>query len=119
MTRFRYAADPVCVAACTAYALNRWLVPLSLKGPFLRQHFADTLLIPAALPLLLWLHARLGLRPAAQRPSWREILLHLAVWSVAAEMLAPMLSRHATGDPWDVAAYAAGALCSGLLWQLA
>lgn len=117
MSRFRYARDPLCLAACTGYALNRWLAPLTLSGGFLRNHFADTLLIPAALPLLLWVHQRLGLRPADARPRGSEIVMHVLVWSVAAELIAPMLFARATGDPWDVAAYAVGGLLAGLFWQ--
>jgi len=117
MTGFRYARDPLCVIACTGYALNRWLVPLAFKGVFLRNYFSDTLLIPAALPLMLWLHQRLGIRPPATKPSWSEITLHVAVWSVAAEVVSPRLFAHTTGDPWDVAAYATGALLSGLVWH--
>jgi hypothetical protein len=116
--RFRYALDPLCVVACASYAANRWLVPFALKGPFLRNHFNDMLLIPAALPPVLWMHRQLKWRPPAARPTWPEILLHWAVWSVAAEVVAPHLFARATGDPWDVAAYAGGALVSGVMWQL-
>lgn len=119
MKRFRYACDPLCRLACAGYVLNRWLVPLALKGWFLRGYFNDLLLIPAALPLILWVHRRSGLRSADTRPGWREIGLHLAAWSVAAELIAPHLFTRAIGDPWDVAAYAGGALLSGLIWQLA
>lgn len=118
MNRFRYARDPVCLAACAGYAVNRWLLPPTLQGGFLRNHFADLLLIPAALPLMLWLHRRFGWRPADARPRWSEIALYLVVWSVATELIAPHLFARATGDPWDVAAYAGGALVSGLIWQL-
>jgi hypothetical protein len=41
------------------------------------------------------------------------------VWSVAAEVVAPHFFAPATGDVWDVAAYAGGALVSGLIWQFA
>ena len=118
MKRFRYVRDPLCLAACLGYGVNRWLLPLALKGVFLRNYFDDTLLIPAALPLMLWLHQRLGLRPRDARPQWPEIALHLLIWSVAAELIAPHLFARATGDPWDVVAYSAGALVSGLVWQL-
>lgn len=117
MNRFRYARDPLCLAACAFYGVNRWLVPLALKGIFLRGYFADTLLIPAAMPLVLWVQRRTGLRTTDLRPDWREITLHFVVWSVAAELIAPHLFVRATGDPWDVAAYAGGALVSGLIWQ--
>lgn len=118
MKQFRYALDPICLAACAGYGVNRWLVPAALKGVFLKGYFADTLLIPAALPLLLWLQRRLRLRPTDDRPQWTEIVMHWAVWSVACEVVAPHLSTRATGDPWDVAAYAGGALVSGVLWHL-
>jgi membrane-associated PAP2 superfamily phosphatase len=118
MKRFGYARDPLCLAACACYVGNRWLVPFALKGLFLQGYFADCLLIPAALPLLLWLQRRTGLRRDDRPPKWNEIFLHLAVWSVAAEIIAPHLFSRATGDPWDVAAYAGGALLSGVLWQL-
>jgi hypothetical protein len=117
--KFGYVRDPLCALACGGYAFNRWLLrPLGwAAGPFMRGHFNDLLLIPAALPLLLWLQRRLGVRATDQPPSWREIGLHFAVWSIAAEMLAPRFMPHATGDWIDVAAYAAGAVVSGCVWQ--
>jgi hypothetical protein len=118
MKRFGYARDPVCVVACAGYATNRWLLPAALRGAFMRNYFSDLLLIPAALPLVLWLHRRIGLRPADTKPQWSEIFLHVAVWSVAAEVIAPHLFARATGDPWDVAAYTGGAIVSGLIWRL-
>lgn len=119
MRRFGYARDPLCLAACACYAVNRWLLPLALKGAFLRFYFADTLLIPAALPIMLWVQQRLGLRPAEARPRWSEIIFHVVVWSVTAEVFAPHLFARATGDAWDMAAYAGGALVAGLVWQAA
>jgi len=117
VSRFRYAWDPVCLAACGGYTVNRWMIPLSFKGYFLRNYFNDTLLIPAALPLVLWLHQKFKWRPAEARPTWSEIVLHWAVWSVAAEVVAPHFFARATGDVWDVAAYGGGAIIAGLIWQ--
>ena len=119
MRRFAYARDPLCLLACAGYALNRWaLRPMGwASGPFMRGHFNDLLLIPAALPLVLWGQRRLGLRTVDTPPTWPEIALHLVVWSVAAEAIAPHLWRHATGDWLDVAAYAVGALAAGSWWQ--
>ena len=117
MNRFRYALYPLCVLSCAGYAANRWIVPFAWKGWFLRNYFDDTLFIPAALPLMLWLYRRLGLRSGDARPEWSEIIFHLVVWSIAAEVIAPRFFAHAVGDPWDVAAYAAGALVAGLVWN--
>lgn len=118
MKPFRYGFDPLCLAATLAYAGHRWLLPSALKGIFLRGYFADILLIPAALPLLLWLQRRCGLRQHDARPDSREIWLHVAVWALAAEAVAPLLFGRATGDPWDVAAYAVGAVMAQVVWKL-
>jgi hypothetical protein len=117
--RFGYVRDPLCLLACASYAANRWMLrPLGwASGPFMRGHFNDTLFIPAALPLMLWLHRKLGLRTDDTPPSWREIGLHFALWSIAAEAIAPLFIKRATGDWLDVAAYAAGAIVSGCVWQ--
>ena len=117
MNRFRYAFDPLCLLACAAYGVNSWVVPHAWKGWFLKDYFNDILFIPAALPLILWLQRRFGLRTIDARPEWSEIVFHLVVWSIAAEVIAPKLFAHAVGDPWDVVAYAGGALVAGLIWH--
>jgi hypothetical protein len=116
--KYGYARDPVCLISCTFYAANRWCLPVTLKGPFLRNHFDDLLLIPAALPLILWLQRQLRLRTSDAPPDWREVLMHLVVWSVAAEVVGPRLFSHATSDIWDVVAYAAGAAVATILWSV-
>ena len=118
MRAFRYWRDPACLAACAAYALNRWLLkPHFAMGPFMRGHFADCLLIPAALPLVLWLQRRLGLRTHDGTPTSGEIFLHLAIWAFIAEGAGPFLTRRGTADWWDVAAYSAGAAACYVLWR--
>ncbi len=119
MTRFRYACDPLCLGACVAYAFGRWYLRHRVGAGFWHDQFTDLLLIPAALPLMLWLQRRLGLRDHDGRPSWREIGLHLAVWSVAAELVAPHLFHAATGDWRDTVAYGVGAVVAGGWWCLA
>ncbi|MEO6002895.1 MAG: hypothetical protein ABIZ04_07450 [Opitutus sp.] len=117
MKPFRYAVDPICVVACGLYALNRWYLAPHFGGAFLHGYFNDVLLIPAALPFVLWLQRRLGCRTTDQRPNWGEIALHLAVWSFTAEVLVPKMSSHAISDWKDVVAYSAGAVLAGCGWQ--
>jgi hypothetical protein len=117
MKVFRYGGDLLCIGACAAYAVNTWLLPDAWRGPFLREHFNDSLLIPAALPLVFWLQRRLGLRDNDLPPSWIEIGLAVVLWSIAAEAVAPLLFAHAVGDWRDVVAYAAGAVIAGLWWR--
>ena len=59
MSRFRYALDPLCLLACGLYAANRWVIRPHFSGLFWHGYSTDFLLIPAALPLLLWLYRRL------------------------------------------------------------
>jgi hypothetical protein len=111
--------DPLFAAACAAYALNRWVLAPWTSSPFLRNWFNDLLLVPCALPVQLALYAALGLRSAATLPTGREILAHLAFWSILFEGIGPWLTGRGTGDPLDVAAYAAGAAGAHLWWRRA
>ena len=115
--RFGYWRDPVCLVAVAAYAAHRWLVPAALQAPWWSGHFTDFLLIPAGLPLWLWLERRIGWRRDDRMPQWREIAFVLVTWTIAAELIAPRIFQQATGDGWDALAYAGGAVVAGLSWQ--
>ena len=117
MKRFGFLRDPLCLMAATAYALNRWLLQPFSVSPFLHEHFDDLLLMPAALPVVLWLQRRLGLREHDLAPSWSEMIFHLAVWSVICEFVGPRWLHHGTADIWDVAAYAVGGVAACLWWN--
>lgn len=116
MKRFAYGRDPLCLAGCALYALNRWVLKPHVASPLLRGQFNDFLLIPAALPWVLWLQRKLGLRTHDAPPGVGEIAFHLVVWSVLFEVIGPHLMR-VTGDPLDVLAYTAGALLALGWWQ--
>ena len=115
--RFGYFRDPVCLVACALYVFNRVWWRGDFGGLFFTGYFNDLLLIPAALPLVLWLQRRLGVRAVDSPPRWREIALHLLVWSVTAEGIMPQLTARATGDWYDVLAYSVGASLAGYWWQ--
>lgn len=103
--------------ACGLYVLNRWWLRDHAGGAFLHSYFNDLLLVPASLPIVLWVQRYLGVRSGNQQPRWREIGLHLLVWSVAAEVIMPHFTLQATGDWRDVLAYAAGAAGAGCWWH--
>lgn len=117
MKVFGYARDPLCGLAITLYVVNRWVLKPAFDWTFLHWHFNDVLLIPAALPLVLWVQRKLGWRDHDRYPDSKEIALHLLVWAVIAEGLGPLLFDHVTGDWRDVIAYAAGALLARLWWR--
>ena len=119
MNRFGYLRDPMFLAAASAYALNRWLLKPLLPSPFLHGHFADLLLIPAALPVVLWMQRLAGLRKHDLMPSWSEMGLHLAVWSLICEFIGPQWLHHGTADRWDVVSYAVGGVVACLWWNRA
>ncbi len=117
--RFRYGLDPVCVLACALYAVNRFAIKPRVGPGFFHSHFNDVLLIPAALPLVLWIYRRLGWRRAGDdAPTWREVAGHTVAWAVVCEGIGPMIwPRYGVADGWDVVAYAAGALLAWVFWS--
>ena len=117
MGRFCYFADPLFLLSCAAYAANRWGLKPHIHTSFFHGYFNDVFLIPCALPLVLWLHRRLGLRSHDDFPRVTEIFFHLVVWSLLFEWIGPKLMRHVTGDPLDVVAYAVGAVGAALIWR--
>jgi ubiquinone/menaquinone biosynthesis C-methylase UbiE len=119
VSRFRYGFDPLCLLSCGLYAVFRWLIRPHTSAVFWHSYSTDYLFIPAALPLMLWVYRRLGLRAHDRFPDWPEIGLHFVVWSIAAEGVAPFFFKSAVGDWWDIAAYAVGAVVAGGWWTLA
>ena len=117
MRRFQYLRDPLFLIGCSAYAINRWLIKPHVHTGFFHSHFNDCWLIPCALPPVLWLHRRLGLRREDVPPQVSEIMSHLIFWSLLFEWIGPKFVRGTTGDPLDVLAYVFGAILAGLWWQ--
>lgn len=114
--RFRYCGEPLFLWACALYALNRWVLKPWFDSAFLRGHFNDILLMPCALPPVLWVQRRLGVRSDDDYPSVREIVFHLVVWSVLFEVVGPRMMK-VTADVLDVIAYATGAAFCAVWWR--
>ena len=116
MKPFLFHRDPLFLFGCAAYAVNRLLLKPLLPTPFLHSHFNDLWLIPCALPLLLWIHQRVGWR-GDEPPTSNEVMSHLLLWSVLFEVFGPRLMQHATGDVLDVACYWIGGLLAWVWWS--
>lgn len=116
---FKYLRDRLFLTSVALYALNRWALKPSLpEGElFFRGHFNDLLVIPCALPPMLLLHRLLGLRRTDEPPCVGEVAMHLAVWSVFFEVIAPLVTASARADAWDVVAYCAGGLTAWAVWN--
>jgi hypothetical protein len=115
--KFRYLGDGLFLLSCALYALNRWGIKPHTHNEFMRFHFNDMLLIPAALPVLLLMQRWLQLRTTDAPPTWGEIALYTTFWSIVFEIVGPHLMRQATGDPWDVVVYYVGGIGAGLWWN--
>lgn len=116
MNRFGYWRDPLFLACCVLYALNRWGIKPHTDSAFLHGQFNDLLLIPCALPPVLWAQRRLGLRTHDRFPEPGEIVLHLIVWTVICEFIGPRLLP-VTGDWKDAVAYALGGFLAWGWWR--
>jgi len=116
MKRFGYWRDPLFLLCCALYGLNRWGLKPHVSSEFLHGQFNDLLLIPCALPLVLWLQRWLGLRDHDAPPTIGEIGFHLAVWSVLFEVIGPRVLA-VTGDPLDVLAYLIGGALAAVWWH--
>jgi hypothetical protein len=97
--------------------LNRWGIKPHTHAALFHSWFNDVLLIPSALPPLLWLHRRLGWRAHDDPPTGCEILGHLIVWSLLFELFGPHWVARATGDWRDVIAYALGGALAWAWWH--
>ena len=115
--RFAYLRDGLFLVCCSLYSLNRWMIRPHTDNVFLRFHFDDLLLMPCALPVLLWLQRGLRLRATDNPPTWNEIALYTVFWSILFEVIGPHLFRRSTGDPWDVVVYVLGGVGAGLCWN--
>jgi hypothetical protein len=117
MSQFGYWRDPLFLLASAAYALNRWVLKPLIPSPFLHNHFNDLLLIAAALPVVLWMQRLLRLRGDDRFPSWAEVLMHWAVWSIVCEWIGPFYFHMGVADIWDVVAYGVGGIAAALWWN--
>lgn len=117
MKKFRYLGDGLFLLCCCLYALNRWYIKPRVHSSFMLFHFNDTLLIPCALPVLLFMQRRLKLRMTDELPTAGEITLHLVVWSILFEAIGPHIMRGVVGDPWDVVSYIAGGILAWFWWH--
>jgi hypothetical protein len=115
--KFAYLGDGLFLLSCSLYTLNRWIIKPHTHNAFLRFHFNDMLLMPAALPVLLWLQRNLRLRTIDDPPTWGEIALYTIFWSILFEVIGPHWLRLGTSDPWDVVVYFVGGIGAGLWWN--
>ncbi len=116
--RFAYVGDRLFLVAVFLYAMNRLVWKPEHPGHgFFHDHFNDVLLIPAALPLVLWVHRKFGWRTHDGPPRAGEVVLHLVVWTLVCEVIGPKMLGMGVGDPLDAASYGIGAVIAWWWWH--
>lgn len=118
-TKFRYLLDPLFLFSLILYAMNKWLF---LKFGFWSYKFCtsylnDLLLVPVVVPIVLFFSRVFKLRDTYSPPMFLEIIVPLALWSIAFELIGPFCFGKGTSDPSDVLAYCLGGLISWLIWN--
>ncbi len=110
--------NPLFMISLTAYCLNSFFLKYcSVDNHLLKFYFNDLLLVPCALPPILCLISIAGFRDSDKPPSCIEVLICLCTWSIAFEVVGPLVSLKSTADPFDVAAYWLGGAVSWSLWH--
>lgn len=111
-------ANPLFMISLAAYCLNTLVAKYhSVDSHFLKFYFNDLLLVPCALPPILCLISIAGFRDSNKPPSFIEVLICLCIWSIAFEVVGPLVSQKSTADPFDVGAYWIGGAVSWSLWN--
>lgn len=117
LNSFGYLRDRLFQVCCFLYALNRWGLKPRVHNYFLQRYFNDVLLIPCALPVLLFLERQLHLRDHDSPPTAGEIAGNVILWFVLFEVLGPYINPLRTGDPLKLGIYAAGGTLAWLWWH--
>jgi hypothetical protein len=116
---FKYILDPLFLFSSTLYTVNK----LSLFPPYwwgqkiIVAYLNDVLLIPVILPIILFFSRVLKFREEYSPPVIMEIVIPLAIWSIAFEFIGPYFLERGTSDPFDVLAYSVGGLVSWVIWN--
>ncbi|MCG2760075.1 MAG: hypothetical protein L6407_02530 [Candidatus Delongbacteria bacterium] len=84
---------------------------------FWNFYLGDFVLIPVALPILLYISRLFGLRKNDSPPQLVEIITPLIVWSIIFEIAGPHFVSAATADYFDILAYFCGAVVSWFFWN--
>jgi hypothetical protein len=117
--KYKHLSDPLFLFSLTLYSINKWVF---LKFEiwscnFCTYYLNDLLLVPVLVPIILFFSGALKLRDVSSPPMFLEIIIPLAIWSIAFELIGPFYFGKGTSDPLDVFAYCLGGLISWLIWN--
>lgn len=117
--KFKYLLDPLFIFSLIIYSMNKFaFLKFGLWSyKFCSYYLNDLLLVPVVVPIILFFSKILKLRDIYFPPTFLEIIVPLAIWSIAFELVGPFCFGKGTSDPSDVLAYCLGGLISWLIWH--
>ena len=117
--KFKYLLDPIFLGSLFLYIFSKFIMldNSNIVYNFWNYYLSDILLVPVALPILLFALRLIRIRKNDLAPNFLEILIPLIVWSITFEIVAPLFVSSATGDFFDILAYTGGGLISWYLWN--
>jgi hypothetical protein len=118
-TNFKYILNPIFLFSSALYTANKLLIfPFNfINCKFTRFYLNDLLLVPVLLPIILFFSRVLRFRRDNFPPRFIEIVIPVAIWSIAFEFIGPHFFGKGTSDPFDVLAYCMGGFLSWLAWN--
>ena len=117
--KFKYLLDPLFLFSLALYSINKspFLKFGFLSCNFFTYYFNDLLLVPVLVPIILFCSKAFKLRNVYSPPMFLEIIVPVAIWSIAFELIGPFYFGKGTSDPLDVFVYCLGGLIGWLIWN--
>lgn len=117
--KFKYLLDPLFLFSLTLYSINKssFLGSKFWSCKFCNYYLNDLLLVPVLVPIILFFSRIFKFRNDYSPPIFLEIIVPLAIWSIAFELIGPFYFGKGTSDPLDVFAYCLGGLTSWIIWN--
>ena len=115
---YRYLRDPCFLLCLFLFLANRYVFIPQIEHPFFKGYLNDLICLPFWVPIMLQGSRWLGFRRHDRPPDAWDILLPLLGFTLVFEIWIPGQAGYQgyfVADPWDVLAYATGAL-SLALW---
>ncbi len=116
---FKYLQDRLFLGSGVVYLLNLLFISnWQWAGQSIARNFLnDLLLVPVALPLILFSSHILKIRSGSSPPTLLEIFIPTTIWAIAFEFVGPNVFNKGTSDSLDIAAYFLGGCVAWGVWN--
>lgn len=117
--KFKYLLDPLFLFSLALYTVNKSSIirPYWWNCEFCNYYLNGALLVPVLVPIILFFSRICNLRKKHAPPMVFEIVIPLAIWAIAFELIGPFYFGKGISDPLDVLAYCIGGFLSWMIWN--